>query len=70
MKCRFDADGICQGKYEGFGCITEKCDLYAQRCEYLANPYCLKYKRFFCVGNEDCNSLERYLTCLRSKGIK
>jgi hypothetical protein len=68
MKCTFDVGGFCQGKYEGFGCIKNRCDIYGRRCEFLANTYCQKYKRFFCTGDEDCNTFENYMTVL--KGFK
>ena len=60
MKCTYESEGSCQGKYKGFGCIEDKCELYAQRCEHLQGSYCGKYARFFCVGSEDCASFERY----------
>ncbi|MCK5548599.1 MAG: hypothetical protein KAI64_06265 [Thermoplasmata archaeon] len=66
MRCRFDDGDVCQGKYKGFGCIKDKCALYARRCDHLVNEYCMKYKRFFCVGDEDCSTFENYMDGLRT----
>lgn len=66
MRCEFEDDeGWCQGEYKGFGCIKNKCAIYNKmilkdnngKCQYLATDgkYCLKYKKFFCIGIEKCN---------------
>ncbi|MDO9537735.1 MAG: hypothetical protein Q7J68_05415 [Thermoplasmata archaeon] len=58
-----DEKGICQGKYQGFGCIDEKCldPTRAPRgaqCKHgRADGYCLKHKKFQCEGQE-CDDYE------------
>jgi hypothetical protein len=54
-----DEKGICQGKYKGFGCISDKCldptkGPKASQCKHgRADGYCKKLKKFQCEG-EDC----------------
>ncbi|MDD4308058.1 MAG: hypothetical protein PHU53_04545 [Thermoplasmata archaeon] len=57
--CRhLDDQGICQGKYKGFGCIGDKCldptkGPGANPCKHgRADGYCKKHKKFQCEGEE------------------
>jgi hypothetical protein len=53
-----DEKGICQGKYKGFGCISDKCldptkGPRGSQCKHgRADGYCMKYKKFQCEGEE------------------
>ena len=57
-----DKDGICQGKYKGFGCIGDKCKDSTRgpgnKCRFLRDDgYCTKHKKFQCDG-EDCEDYD------------
>jgi hypothetical protein len=62
--CRhLGSDGICQGKYKGFGCIGDRCKDPTRgpgkpRCRHgRADGYCKKHRKFECAG-EDCPDFE------------
>jgi len=66
VKCKFlGSDGVCTGKYVGYGCIKSSCASFkkAQNCEHRdpVGDYCKKYGRFGCVGMDSCNSIADYL---------
>ena len=52
-----DEDGICRGKYKGFGCIEDKCldptrGPGQSNCRFLrGDGYCKKRKKFECKGD-------------------
>ena len=58
-----DANGICQGKYKGFGCIGDKCQDPTRgpresKCRHLSGDgYCRKHGKFECPG-EECPDFE------------
>ena len=48
IECRhLDKEGICQGKYKGFGCIGDKCQ-DPTRGPKENKGYCSKHKKFNC----------------------
>lgn len=70
LKCQFeDEAGWCSGEYEGFRCIKHKCNLFGKatvedlggdRCMHnTEGNYCVKYRKFFCPGEERCASAAR-----------
>ena len=72
-KCIFmDEEGICHGKYMGFRCIGERCEIYNNKiyqmdedeCAYYINGYCKKFAVFGCRYPKDktkCPYFKRYL---------
>ena len=65
MDCPFLAeDGSCKGLYHNFGCIGDKCQVRKKSdCQFLVDGfYCSKHGRFGCPGQENCDSLEDYLS--------
>lgn len=58
-----DEEGICQGKYKGFGCIEDKCQdptrgPKTNKCKHERDDgYCTLHKKFSCKG-EDCVDYE------------
>ncbi|UCE37860.1 MAG: hypothetical protein JSW00_01035 [Thermoplasmata archaeon] len=69
MICKYDdGNGWCTSKFEGFGCIKERCEIYAPKndegneCSGIAGQgiYCRKYNRFFCAGKENCTNQNKY----------
>lgn len=71
MRCdKLTPEGKCSGKYEGFGCIKEKCKADRRtRCEFCTPEgfYCLKYRRFECVGAENCSTLQQYMEFVKQR---
>ena len=66
MLCRFmSSDGVCTGRYSGYGCIRSRCQYWREshECEHHdpTGDYCWKYARFGCVGKDSCDSLTDYL---------
>ena len=65
VDCRhLDEEGICQGKYKGFGCIGDKCQDPTRGpklsgCKFLrGDGYCKKHGKFECPGEKDCYDYE------------
>ena len=53
IDCRhLDEEGICQGKYKGFGCIEDKCQDPTRgpkiNEENIDDGYCTKHNKFNC----------------------
>ena len=70
MECTFkDGDGKCHGPYSGFGCIEEKCQAdKGVGCAYNDRGfYCRKYRRFECIGQANCATLDDYMEFLRKR---
>jgi hypothetical protein len=70
MKCDFmDVEGRCRGPYDGFGCIKEKClSRRKANCEFNDHGfYCLKYRRFECIGIANCSTLDDYLNFVNER---
>ncbi|MGC8585353.1 MAG: hypothetical protein ACP5RZ_03655 [Thermoplasmata archaeon] len=69
MKCAFeDENGVCHGRYRGYKCIEESCELYGKfpvlegRCVFYDNGYCKKLGIFDCDGkNKSCKYYREYL---------
>ena len=60
-KCKhLDAENLCHGLYDGFGCIGDKCkDETAgpatDACAHMrGDGYCVKLNKIFCAGKDDC----------------
>ena len=74
MRCDYlEPDGKCSGQYQGFYCIKDKCRADRRRhCEFSTPEgfYCSKYKRFECVGSENCGTLEQYLEFVKQRREK
>ena len=70
MECAYlDLNGRCKGPYVGFGCIKEKCtaDKKAE-CEFNDKDfYCRKYKRFECIGQGNCASIDDYMNFVNER---
>jgi hypothetical protein len=63
-----DQDGKCHGLYEGFNCIKENCRAdKSSRCPWSTAEgfYCMKFKRFECIGRENCGTLDDYKNFIR-----
>ena len=64
-----DDKGICHWKYEGYGCIEEKCEYYRMvttgKCKYYNNGFCEKYGAFFCAGPGFCDTEEDYKNAMK-----
>jgi hypothetical protein len=71
MLCDYlDPNGNCTGQYKGFACIKDKCRAEVRkRCQFSTPEgfYCLKYRRFECVGPENCATLEQYLEFIKRR---
>jgi hypothetical protein len=66
-------DGRCTGQYKGFGCIKDKCKADKRKpCEFGTpeGSYCLKYRRFECVGAENCGTMEQYMEFVKQRREK
>jgi hypothetical protein len=66
-------DGKCTGQYKGFSCIKDKCKADKRKpCEFSTPDgfYCLKYRRFECVGAENCGTLEQYMDFVKQRREK
>ena len=59
IDCQHLDEGICHGKYKGFGCIEDKCQDLTKgpkedKCQHERDDgYCTLHKKFDCQG-ENC----------------
>jgi hypothetical protein len=70
MKCKYlDENGNCTGLYAGFRCIKEKCKAdRSATCEFNElDFYCRKFRRFECIGINNCGTLDDYFSFLRKR---
>ncbi|MEM3059247.1 MAG: hypothetical protein QXN93_04085 [Methanomassiliicoccales archaeon] len=72
MRCEYlDEKGDCAGLYAGFRCIGEKCRMRKEKaCEFNEfDFYCRKFRRFECIGPENCGSIDDYFAFLKKRKI-
>lgn len=74
MVCEYDdGNGWCTGRYRGFGCIKDSCEVNNKpengegNCADVKGDgvYCHRFNRFYCAGKENCTDNTSYLRDLK-----